>query len=160
VSDVTDGYDDEPAEAALLERLRALLGSDPPPDGMVARAEGLLAFRDVDRELVELLQDAAAEPAGLRGGVDTPERLLFELDGGPEGSAVSVEVSLDRDALRGQVLAGVVTEVELERLGMPLRTSSVDALGQFAFADPLPGPTRLRLSGSAARPRTTDWFLL
>jgi hypothetical protein len=156
---VNDRFDDESSsaeDAALLERLRAALGPEPLPEGLLARAEGLFAFRDADRELLELLQEAAAEPAGLRGGPGAPGRLTFELEGG----AVSVEVVLERDALRGQVVAGTVTEVGLERLAEEVRAEPVDPLGQFSFADPAPGPARLRLRGGGARPMTTDWFVL
>lgn len=52
------------------------------PDGLLSRAEGLLAFRDVDRQPLELLQEGAAEPAGLRGGPQAPGRLNFELGAG------------------------------------------------------------------------------
>lgn len=154
---MTDRFDDElpsPEDAALLDRLRAGLGRDELPDGLLARAEGLLAFRDVDRELVELL-DTASETVGLRGGVDAPDRLVFEVDGG----AVSVEVVLERGELRGQVLAGDLAQVGLERLGGHVRSTAVDSLGTFAFTDPEPGPVRLRLGGSAAR-LCTDWFVL
>lgn len=156
---MNDRIDDEPPsaeDAALLAQLRAVLGPDRLPDGFLTRAEGLLTFRDVDRELLELLQESAAEPAGLRGGLGAPGRLVFELGGG----AVSVEVVLERDALRGQVLAGSVTEVGLERLAEDVRVTGVDALGQFSFADPAPGPARLRLHGGGRRPMTTDWFVL
>jgi hypothetical protein len=155
---VTERFDDDrPSadEAELIAHLRDALGPDPLPEGLLDRAEGLLAFRDVDRELVELLE-ASNEPAGLRGEVDAPERLVFEVGAG----VVSVEVVLDRDAVRGQVLAGDVTEVGLERLGAPVRTSAVDELGQFSFAEPEPGPVRLRLHVVGGRPTTTDWFQL
>lgn len=156
---MTDRFDDETpsaADADLLAQLRAALGSESLPDGLLERAEGLLAFREVDRELLELLQEAVAEPAGLRGGLSAPGRLAFEVDGG----AVSVEVTLERDVLRGQVLSGAVTEVGLERVADDVRVTSVDSLGQFSFTDPAPGPARLRLNGNDTRPMTTDWFIL
>jgi hypothetical protein len=156
--DVNDRFDDDSPsseDADVLERLRAALGADPLPAGVTDRAEGLLAFRDVDRELLELLH-GADEPAGLRGGPGTPGRLVFELRGG----AVSVEVLLERGVLHGQVLAGSVTEVGLERPGGGPQTVAVDPLGRFSFADPASGPTRLRLHGGGARPMRTDWFAL
>ncbi len=154
-----DNPEDEPTtvdEQRLLDRLGESLGSDPMPAGMLQRIEGLLAFRDVDRELLELLQDTAAEPAGMRGIAGSVDRLTFELDDG----SVSVELVPATDGLRGQVLSGDVVEVSLERLASEPRTSGVDALGRFAFDLPVDGPARLRLAAGGARSITTDWFLL
>lgn len=156
---MTDTFDDEPAsadDARLVERLGRAIGPDPAPTGMLDRLEGLLAYREVDQELLELLQDTAREPVGMRGTVDVQDRLAFELGDG----SVSVELVPERGLLRGQVLAGEVTEVVLERRAAQHRTSTVDALGRFTFDDPAAGPARLRLRGSAAGPWSTDWFLI
>lgn len=156
---MTETFDGEPAsadDARLIERLGRALGPDPAPEGMLGRLEGLLAFRDVDRELMQLLQDAAPEPAGMRGTAGVQDRLAFELGDG----SVSVELVPERGLLRGQVLAGEVTEVALERLAAESRTSAVDALGRFTFDDPAAGPARLRLRGRATGPWTTGWFLI
>ena len=143
-------------DARLIARLGEALGPDLPPPGLVARAEGLVAFAEVDRELAELLDPARAEPAGVRGpaGVDTA--LVFEVADG----SIAVELTVERDRLRGQVLAGSPAEVVLEPLAGPARTCPVDALGRFAFDQPAAGPTRLRLRDGSTRPVTTDWFLL
>lgn len=143
-------------DARLLDRLAAALGPDPQPEGMVYRLEGLLAFRDVDRELLELLQEAAAEPVGMRGDTETADRLVFQLGDG----SVSLELHLDRDRLSGQLLDGEVTEVALERLAGPPVVSGVDPLGRFTFERPDPGPARLRLQAAAGQALATDWFLL
>ncbi len=156
---MTDTFDDEPMpaqDARLLERLGAALGPDPLPEGLHRRLDGLLALRDLDRELLELLQGAAPELAGMRGPVDLPGRLAFELGNG----SVSVELTIERDQLHGQVLAGNVVEVTLDRLGGQSRIAAVQALGRFSFEDLAPGPARLRLRGGETRSLTTDWFLL
>lgn len=143
-------------EARLLSRLGGAIGADPPPAGMAQRVEGLLAFREVDRELLELLQDAAAEPAGMRGAVARDERLAFDLGAGQ----VSLELVPERDGLHGQVLSGDVADVVLERVSAEPQTTPVDAIGTFFFARPGPGPARLRLKVRSGAPVTTDWFLL
>ncbi len=161
--DMTDAFDEEPMsaeDAALVERLGSALGPDPQPDGMQHRLEVLFALRDMDRELMQLLQEAAAEPAGMRGTATATDRLAFELANG----SVSVELVPERDLLRGQVLAGDITEVVLERTTRARSTAQVDRLGRFSFEAPTPGPARLRLLGpdfdADARQLTTDWFLL
>lgn len=156
---MTESRDEESLsvdEARLLARLGEMLGSDPPPAGMQQRLQALLTLRDMDRELLELLQQSTAEPAGMRGEVDTADRLAFVLADG----SVSLELVVEHDGLRGQVLAGEVTDVTLERPAAELRTTTVDALGRFVLDQPGPGPARLRLRLRDARSVTTNWFLV
>jgi hypothetical protein len=150
------GPRDQADDARLLGELGAALGPDPSPAGLVARAEGLLAFAEVDRELAELLDASAAEPVGVRGPGDVAGALVFEVGGG----SVSVEVTVTGDRVDGQVLAGEPTEVVLERVSGPAHPCPVDELGRFTFSGVVPGPGRLRLRGGSARPVTTDWFLI
>jgi hypothetical protein len=149
-----------PAEdARLLDELRAALGDDPAPPGFIARAEGLVAYAGVDRELAELLETAAAEPAGLRSRPDAAAQpLVFEVADG----SISVELVIGRDRLDGQVHSGTLTEVVLERPGGDIRSSGIDELGRFAFTPVAAGPARLRLRspGDPTRSVTTDWFLV
>ena len=152
---MTDDVDEMPPDdARLLAAIARALGPDAPPAGLVARAEGLVAFMDVDRELLALL-DEAAEPVGARGAA-TRERLAFELGDG----SVSLEVSTEGDLLVGQVLAGQVVEVVLEDLDREITTLPVDSLGRFSLR-PVPArPVRLRLEDGSGRPLATDWFLV
>lgn len=152
VTDAADAAD----EARLLDELRAALGPDPAPAGMVGRAEGLLAFAGVDHELAELLDRSAAEPVGVRGPADATGVLVFEVGDG----SITVEVTVTADRLDGQVLGGEPTDVELEHVGGATRPGPVDGLGRFTFSAPASGPARLHLRGGAARSVTTDWFLL
>lgn len=154
---MSDGFDDPLSadEERLLADLGAALGPDVVPAGLVARAEGLVVFMDVDRELVELLDAAAAEPVGSRG-LGTVDRLAFDLGDG----TISLELWLDRAVPVGQVLSGDVVEVVLEGLGGVLATSAVDALGRFSLRSVPTGPVRLRLEDGTGRPLATDWFLL
>lgn len=154
MSDATD----EPMaaeDATLLVELGRALGPDLPPEGMLVRAEGLVAFMDVDAELVELL-DEAAETVGARGVGGDVRQLSFELDNG----SVSIEVVLERDHMVGQVLAGDITEASLEGLDGPTATSAIDDLGRFSLRGNPSGPVRLRLRDGSGRALVTGWFLV
>ena len=144
-----------PVDAQLLAELRSVLGDDPAPAGLVERAEGLVAYADVDRDLAALLDEAALEVAGTRGSTAADNRLAFET----ADPTQSVEVVLTRDALEGQVLAGDLASVELETLTGHRFAAAVDELGRFTVMDFPHGPARLRWAG-ANGPVTTDWFLL
>lgn len=156
MSDATDDESLSDREGRLLAGLRAALGPDPVPAGLIGRAEGLIAFIDADRELVQLLEEGAAELVGTRGAVASQTVLEFEL----ADSSVSVEVTPDRDRLSGQVLSGALSEVTLERLDGAAERCEVDELGRFSFQHAVAGPARLRLLGGSATPLVTDWFLL
>jgi len=146
----------EPADnARLLAELRRVLGSDPPPAGLVERIEGLFGYRNLESALAELMDVSAAEPAGMRGGA-AAARLDFELSDG----SVALELAPQRDSIDGQVLAGDLTEVALERPGGIVATATVDELGRFTFDHITPGPARLRVVAGAPGTVTTDWFLL
>jgi len=142
-------------EAPLLAALGRALDPDPPPPGLVARAMALIGWAGVDRDLARLLDEGAAELAGVRGPGPADDRLVFEARGG----ALTIEVTV-AGGVRGQVLAGRPAEVTLEPLrGEPV-TVGVDGLGRFSFEPVTAGPARLRLHGSWARSVTTDWFLI
>lgn len=143
-------------EANLLAELGRALGPDRLPAGLVERADALVAFADFDRQLARLLETQASEPVGVRGTA-APGVLLFATDGG----SVCVEVHSGRESLDGQVVAGAVTEVVLERLSGVTATARVDDLGRFGFAQPDPGPARLRLHGVHIGQllAVTDWFI-
>ncbi len=144
-------------EARLLAELGQALGPAAPPPGLVARAEALVVFADFDRQLARLIQAESAEPAGTRGAATATEAVRFQVDDG----SVAVEVLAARGRLEGQVVAGAVTEVVLERVAGAAVTAAVDDLGRFAFEQPAAGPVRLRLHGVhiGPTPVATDWFL-
>jgi hypothetical protein len=154
---VDDAIDDDALtveQARLLAELGRATGADPLPYGLVERAEQLLAYSHLDAELLALRDEEAAEPAGLRGGTSAT-RLRFDLNDG----SIGVELDRQRDRLAGQVLAGELTEVVLERPGGTEDSAEVDELGRFMFAPAPTGPIRLRLRGRAGRSVTTEWFL-
>ena len=143
-----------PDDARLLEELGAVLRPDPVPPQLLSRAEALVELLDLDHDLAALQEAGPAELAGTRGA-GTTAGLLFER---PDGS-VALEVHVGREELTGQLLAGDAQEVVLERLSGEPVAATVDELGAFTFGRVAPGPVRLRLP-SAARPLTTDWFLV
>src|SRR4051812_32228639 len=128
-------------DARLLAELRPALDPSPTPAGLVERAEGLFGYLNADRDLAELLDESAAEPAGTRGPVAAGGRLFFEVDRG----SVALEVQLAQRGLTGQVLSGQPSAVVFERLSGEVRTCPVDGLGRFAFDEVPTGPARLRL---------------
>jgi len=155
---MSDGQDEAASadEVRLLAEIGRAIGPDALPPGLVERAEGLAAFANIDLELAELLDTAAAEPAGVRGSATTGRPLAFQVADG----SIAIEVVVDRDRLAGQVHAGAVTDVDLEHPTGAVGTAAVDDLGRFSFARPGSGPTRLRLWGGFTRPVVTGWFLL
>jgi hypothetical protein len=156
---MSDARDDDAVtedEARLLAGLAEVLGPDDLPPGLVSRAEGLVAFMDVDSELAELLEGAAAEPVGARGSATATERLAFETADG----SIALEVVVERDVVTGQVLAGALSEVVLEHLDGSVVTAVVDELGRFSIDRTRSGSVRILLQVGSAQPVRTDWFLL
>lgn len=154
MNDELDGDALSAQEARLLAGLGRALGPDPLPDQLIERAEQLLALRDLDSALVELIDQATAEPAGMRG-----ETVHTRLEFARGDGSVALELVREAGRLVGQVLAGELTEVALESLSGARVSTGVDELGRFTFSDVASGPLRLRLSGGASAP-VTDWFLL
>jgi len=155
---MTDAIEPEisPVDRHLMAELRVVLGPDLAPAGLIERAEGLVTFMDVDRDLAALLEESSSELAGTRGGAASGDQLTFETADG----AVSVEAVITRDRVSGQVLSGTLSEVTLERISSDPLVASVDELGRFTFDNPPPGPARLRWPLSTTRSATSDWFLL
>jgi hypothetical protein len=155
MSDAADG-EPTPADDRLLAELAAMLGRDMPPDGLVERATGLLAWIDVDHELAQLLDEPDLEAAGIRGAPTANALATFEVGDG----SVVVELTFDDGRLIGQLLAGAPTRVSLERLDGDVVEAVVDEVGRFVFAEVRVGPARLRWSTSSQRPVLTDWFMV
>jgi hypothetical protein len=157
MADADDEVPSSEADADLVWALGVALGHDEPPDGLVERAAELLAVVDLNTELVALLQEAATglEVAGTRGDADVAEPLAFvSIDG-----AVTIEIALDRDAVRGQLIGASSSVVSLERPSGPTLEAPVEALGRFRFSGLEPGPARVRARIADATV-STDWFVL
>lgn len=152
----------DPADAALLDRLRPLVEEDDPvPPEVTAAAKAASTWRRIDEELAELGElagltgDSLSLAAGVRGGAT---RLLTY-----EAGDLTVEIEVSTDDSRIRVLGQVVPAgVVLVRVEQPARAVEVstDELGRFRATGLADGPTRLVLTPPGAAPVRTQWTLL
>ncbi len=151
----------EPSDDDLLAELHQVgLLFDPLPGEVVAAARSAFAWRTIDAELAELVEDSSQGDralAGVRG--EAPVLLSFAVG----DTTIEIEVVADgeRRRLLGQLVPPLPGRVEVRHPG---GTTSADAdeMGRFAAYDLLPGPSSLRwqpASGSAGPAVETDWFL-
>ena len=149
----TDGNEEDDR---LLVELREL-GSrvDPVPASAIAAARSAIAWRTMDRELAELIDEAPdVRAAGVRS-TDTPTLLTFE----SPHLAVEIEV---RSAgagrsLLGQVVPAQVADVEVRHQGGTLSVTA-DEAGRFAAGPLAAGPASVRCAAGLYVVET-DWFL-
>jgi hypothetical protein len=153
---MTDEADDmiDDADRRTLDALGDALGRETLPDGLLDRAAGLLAWADIDHELASLLDEADLEQAGTRGAA-IGSLLEFRLDDG----TIVIDVDIDERAVRGQIVGGDATRVELARADGRVDGVEVDDLGSFSFDDVTPGSVRIVLR-SGGRAIHTDWFVV
>lgn len=152
----------DPADIRMLARLGAVaLAADPPPPSLYAYGYAALSLRSFDLALARLVEDSAAELAGVRGTQDQVRLLSFE------GDDLAVDVQLDpRPGLRallGQVIPAPSTgsgAVHLETADGTRTSAAVDHLGAFRIADPPQGSVRLVVQDGEGRGTATDWVEL
>lgn len=149
----TDGNDEDDR---LLAELRALGDRvDPVPAEALAAARSAIAWRTMDRELAELI-DEASEPrmAGARS-TDAPTLLTFE----SPHLLIDIEVqhSGPSRSLLGQVVPPQVADVEVRHRGDTVSVTA-DQAGRFTAGPLAPGPTSLRCT-AGAHVVETDWFV-
>jgi hypothetical protein len=116
---------------ALLAQLRELAATqDPVPPEAVLAARSAWAYRRLDAELAELIEDSALElePAGVRS--DAPDNRLLTF--AAEVAQIDVEVVVigDRRRIVGQCIPGTTLDV-LIREPDGERTAATDDLGRF-----------------------------
>jgi hypothetical protein len=135
-------------EALLHDLTAALEESRSVPADVRRTGRALFAWRDVDAELAELVEDAAATGSGpvLLRDDGTPTRSLT-FSGA--GLTLDVDVATDPPALRGQVSADgevpVPAEVVVEVVDAEPAVVPLDELGYFAHTPSAPlRPFRLR----------------
>lgn len=143
----------------LLAELRGIAARiDPVPEELVAATRSAFAWRTMDAELAELVQDVASEDPRLVGVRSDALATLLSFEA--PGLAVEVEVLATggRRRLLGQLVPGRPGRVEVRhRAGLTEVTA--DDIGRFSAEDLPPGPMRLRSQGAGGRWVETDWFL-
>ena len=154
----SDPDDITPDERPLLDDLRATLGSDSMPPGVVRRAQGLVAWFGVDEELTAVLQESTEELAGTRGTITTTS---FVTPDGTVELELEVDEAVDGRRLVGQLIAGDVEAARLvDAAGAEVAAIEVDVIGRFEIVLNARGPHRLRLVDAAGHTVVTDWFVL
>ena len=147
------------ADAALLRQLGTIVDVvDPVPDDVIATGKALFAFRDVDGELMQVVDTQGLESA-VRG--PSASRLhFFELG----------DVSLDVELTIGDPFAEVLGAVVLTS-GDPVPTGwsvvlettsasysrGVEPDGRFTLTHVPLGLVRFRMERGADTPLTTPW---
>ena len=152
----------DPADAALLDRLRPLVEEDDPvPPEVIAAAKAASTWRRIDEELAELgeLADVTADSLTLAAGVRGGATRLLTYEAGD--LTVEIEVSTDDARIRvlGQVVPAGVVLVRVEQPAQAVEVST-DELGRFRATGLAGGPTRLVLTPPGAAPVRTQWTLL
>ena len=144
----------DPDDDLLAELRTAATRLDPVPDDLVAEAKSAIAWRTVDAELLELLDDAPLD--SVRSGGDVATLLRFR---GP-GLAVEVEILVDgrRRRILGQLVPGQPGRVEVRQRAGRVDVTA-DEVGRFSAGDLAPGPVSLRCQAPAGHWVETDWFL-
>lgn len=131
----------------LLAELRAAVAeADLVTDRQREAARAAFTWRTVDAELAELLHDSALESAAVRGTDDDARTLSFA--SGP----LTLEVEIEGDTLRGQVVGGAAESVIVQRSISDDHPLEIDPSGFFRLAGVAPGPVRFVV-------RAGDWTL-
>ncbi len=140
---MTEWSDDE-LMAALGE---AVAEADAVTDSAREAARAAFTWRTVDTELLELLHDSALEEgAAVRSGGRHARTLSFV------SGMLGLEVEVDGEHVRGQVIGDIVPTVVLQRTDAPDRAVHVGPAGYFRISDVPPGPVRFVA-------RATNWSL-
>jgi hypothetical protein len=136
----------------LLDELGdAIRSAQAVPEPFRAAARAAYAWRTVDAELAELIEDSTAPLAGARAGAPGPRTIRFRT-----GELV-IEVELTADALQGQLVPAGPGRIELESAGGGSRDGEVDTVGWFLFAPPPVTTFRLRVRPASGPAVVTAW---
>jgi len=141
----------------LFDELRSVLRrTDPVPAEVTDFAKAALAWRRLDAELAELLEDSVLDEAAAltRGGGS--RSLTFRTDG------LTIDVGIQDGQLLGQLAPPPATAtVELQNEdGEVAATADADLLGRFRLEIGGEGRCRLRVVAPAGRAVETSWFSL
>jgi hypothetical protein len=141
----------------LFDELRSVLRrTDPVPAEVTDFAKAALAWRRLDAELAELLEDSVLDEAAAltRGGGS--RSLTFRADD------LTIDVEIQDGHLLGQLAPPpAAAAVELQREdGEIAATADADSLGRFRLELGGEGRFRLRVAPPAGRAVETSWFSL
>ena len=148
-----------PADQALLTRLGSVAAqADPPPSMAFELGRAAFATRDLDAELMQLVEEMTGELAGVRSTMTHPRVVSFE----GAGVALDLQVISDRGHVDvvGQVIAaphqgGVV---RVESADGSVRVAQVDQHGGFVVHGLPESMLRLRVELTRHNAITTPWF--
>jgi hypothetical protein len=140
----------------LFDELRSVLRrTDPVPAEVTDFAKAALAWRRLDVQLAELLEDSVLDEAAAltRGGGS--RSLTFRTDD------LTIDVEIQDGHLLGQLAPPAEATVELQgEDGELAATADADTLGRFRLELGGEGRFRLRVVPPAGRAVETSWFSL
>lgn len=142
-----------PTDEALLRRIGDVLDQvDPPPQLTFDAARAAFELRDLDAELIPLIEQA--QLTAVRG--ESSHAFTFAV------GDVEIELAANRARFGWALVGQLVTTSAADSITVQTLTSRdtvpLDELGRFR-ADVTAGPVMLRLS-IADRPLRTDWVSL
>ena len=141
----------------LLAELRDIAARmDSVPDEVVAAARSAFAWRTMDAELAELVEDA--QDKQLLGVRSDDLSTLLSFESPALGVEVEVLVAGSRRRLLGQLVPGQPGRVEVRHAAGRIEVPA-DEVGRFVADDIPPGPVSLRCHAAGGRLVETDWFL-
>ena len=151
--------DPVPHDEQLLAELRALGRLDGPPPHLVAAAQGLFTWRNIDEELAELTYESSPADRQLVGvrGTGAPVFLTFE------AASLMVELEVIKDGRRRRVVGQVIpTQRGHVEFRHPSGSTTVEAdqLGRFSSGDLPSGPISLSFRTASGTIVSTDWVLM
>jgi hypothetical protein len=121
----------EQPDDQLLARLHAVAAMhDPVPDDVVLAARSAWAYRRLDAQLAELVEDSALElePSGVRS--DAADNRLLTFSSEVAEIEVEVVVTGERRRVVGQCIPGTILEVTVREPDVE-RVIPTDDLGRF-----------------------------
>ena len=136
----------------LLDELGAALrAAGPVTEAVLAGGDAAYAWQTTDAELAALSYDSLLDWQLLLRSAPISRSLVFE------GSAMSVDLEVNADALVGQLVPPTAGEVLLLGITGELGRTRTDERGSFTLVAPARGPIRLLCETSSGR-LVTEWL--
>ncbi len=148
-----------PADQAILIHLGSIAAdADPPPSIVFDLGRAAFGTRDLDAELMQLVEEMTGDLAGVRSTMTHARILSFE----GAGVALDLQLTVDKGQVGvvGQVIAaphhgGVV---RVESADGSVRVARVDEHGGFVLRGVPESTMRLRVELTRHNAITTPWF--